>query len=104
MGENKINIGSAISAQSSLNLGTTSTTYQIFPNYNMEKMISFDEFEDRIEVIYTERSDIIYTTYPPIYPERRVYKIIYSCIDGKWNKSDKIYGEIIPAQKESYEF
>lgn len=31
-------------------------------------------------------------------------KIIYSCIDGKWNKSEPIYGKIIPTQDEYFEF
>lgn len=105
MNENIIKAGNGFSVQSSLTLGAnTTTTFQVVPQYQKEKLISFEEFEDRIEVIYTEKSNYIYTTYPPIYPERRVYKIIYSVVDGKWNKSDKIYGKIIPAQEESYEF
>lgn len=101
MNENIIKSGNGFSVQSSLTLGAnTTTTFQVFPQYHTEKMVSFEEFEDRIEMIYTEKSDL----YPPIYPERRVYKIIYSVVDGKWNKSDKIYGEIIPAKEESYEF
>lgn len=105
MNENIIKAGNGFSVQSSLTLGAnTTTTFQVFPQYHTEKMVSFEEFEDRIEMIYTEKFDLCYTTYPLIYPERRVYKIIYSVIDGKWNKSDKIYGEIIPAQEESYEF
>lgn len=105
MDQNEIKSNNVIGEQSLLTLRTnTATTFQVFPQYHTEKMVLFEEFEDRIEVIYTEKSDVCYTTYPPTYPERRVYKIIYSCIDGKWNKSDKIYGEIIPAQEEQYEF
>jgi hypothetical protein len=44
------------------------------------------------------------TIYPSPPPEERVFKIVYSCVDGKWNKSEKIYGKIIPSQKEYYEF
>lgn len=34
----------------------------------------------------------------------QVFKIIYSCKDGKWHESKPIVGEIIEATKESYEF
>jgi hypothetical protein len=40
---------------------------------------------------------------PPYHDERAV-KIVYSCVDGKWNKSEPIYGKIIPAQDEYFEF
>lgn len=33
-----------------------------------------------------------------------IYKIIYSCKDGKWHQSDRIPGEVVEATKESYEF
>jgi hypothetical protein len=36
--------------------------------------------------------------------EKRVYKIIYSIEEGKWKRSEPIYGKIIPATEESYEF
>lgn len=106
MNENIIKSGNGFSVQSSIDLdnNTSTTTFSTFPKYYTEKMVSFEEFENRIEVVYTEKSDLCYTTYPPTYPERRVYKIIYSIVDGKWNKSDKIYGEIIPVQGETYEF
>lgn len=34
----------------------------------------------------------------------RVYKIVFSCIDGKWNKSEPIFGKIISPKDEYYEF
>lgn len=61
------------------------------------------EFPDKIEMVYKEESNITYTTYPAT-NEFRVFKIIFSCKDGKWNKSDRIYGTIIQETKESYEF
>jgi hypothetical protein len=62
------------------------------------------EYADCIEFIYKETSMLIFTIYPPPPPEERVFKIVYSCVDGKLNKSEKIYGKIIPSQKEYYEF
>jgi hypothetical protein len=83
---------------------TGTTTLKIEPQYSTPKFIRFDEFEDRLEFIYTEKPNIVYSVFPPIRAEKRVFKIIYSCVDGKWNKSEKIYGTIIPATEEDYEF
>ena len=60
--------------------------------------------ENSVEAIYKETSMITLRTYPSPPPEERVFKIVYSCVDGKWNKSERIYGKIIPAQAEHYEF
>lgn len=59
-------------------------------------------YDDRIEMIYIQYTCYSYSPSPP--SERRVYKIIYSCVDGKWNVSEPIYGKIIPATEETYEF
>ena len=47
---------------------------------------------------------ISYTVYPQQPLEERVFKIVYSCKDGKWNKSEPNYGKIIPATDEDYDF
>lgn len=75
-----------------------------FNTWNDPIFIESKEVRESIEFIYTETSMISYTIHPSPQPERRTFKIIYSCKDGKWNKSDRIYGEIISAQDESYEF
>lgn len=62
------------------------------------------EKSDCIEFIYKETSMIVQTSYPPKPPEERVFKIIFNCKNGKWNKSERIYGKIIPFQDESYKF
>lgn len=49
-----------------------------------------------------ESVEFIYKQVGPIITE--VFKIVYSCVDGKWNKSAPIYGEIIPPQGETYLF
>ena len=48
--------------------------------------LQVNELNDSIEMIYEETS-----------PEKRYFKIIFSCVDGKWNKSEPIYGKIVPA-------
>jgi hypothetical protein len=59
---------------------------------------------DTIEMTYKETSIIAYLTHPSTPPEERVFKIIYSCVDGKWNKSERKYGKIVPQTNESYVF
>lgn len=59
---------------------------------------------DTIEMIYTQTSKYSRTGEMPPYHDERAVKIVYSCKDGKWNKSEPIYGNIVPAQCEYYEF
>ena len=59
--------------------------------------------EKSIELIYKENSNYAYFTYPPMV-DQRVFKIIFSCKNGKWHKSERIYGEIIPASDETFIF
>lgn len=76
-------------------------------NYNSwfpPERIKIIENTDSIEFIYIETSCVTHTIYPQMESDRRVFKIIFSCKDGKWHKSDRIYGEIIPASDEDYIF
>lgn len=68
------------------------------------KRICITEYHDRIEMIYKERSMVSYLSFSSPEPEERVFKIVFSCKDGKWHKSDRIYGEIEPAAEERYYF
>ena len=63
------------------------------------------ELSDSIEMIYEETSLITNTLaiYPPLPPQKRYFKIVFSCVDGKWNKSERIYGKKIERQ-EYFEF
>ena len=47
---------------------------------------------------------ITLTIYPSPPPEERIFKIVFSVVDGKWNKSERVYGKIVEAQKEEYTF
>lgn len=72
------------------------------PNWSEPYRYEVDVYDDRIEMIYIQYTCYSYSPSPP--SERRVYKIIYSCVDGKWNVSEPIYGKIVPATEETYEF
>jgi hypothetical protein len=63
-------------------------------------LIETNEVGESIEMIYKEVSLISKNNIK----EERVFKIIFSCIDGKWNKSERIYGEIVPPTNEYYNF
>lgn len=71
--------------------------------WSRPKILETNVFSDRIEIIYKETSLLTLTSWPPQTPER-IYKIVYSCVEGKWNESAKIYGKIIPAVQERFEF
>lgn len=82
------------------NTGTTS----ILNTWSNPVRVEVNEVGESIEMIYKQTSMITYTFYPSPPPEVRVFKIIYSCVDGKWNKSEPIFGKIVPLQDEYYEF
>ena len=84
-----------------MNTGTSTTN---FNQWNEPTFIRVEEVGETIEFIYKQTSMISYTVYPQRPPEERVFKIVYSCKDGKWNKSEPIYGTIIPATDEDYDF
>ena len=66
-----------------------------------------NEVGETVEFIYKQKSFFAsYLDGPYWFDDigERVFKIVYSCIDGKWNKSEPIFGTIIPKSEESYEF
>ena len=73
----------------------------VFNSWNAPERVSVTEFLDRIEMVFIETSAISNFTKAP---ERRVFKVIFSCVDGKWNKSSRIYGTIQEAVGEKYTF
>jgi len=78
--------------------GTSSTTAGFM--WSAPERLEVNEIGDTIEMIYKEVSAVTYTVYPSRPPQERIFKIIYSCKDGKWDKSERIYGKEI--KKESY--
>lgn len=84
-----------------MNTGTSVTN---FNQWNEPTLIKVEEIGETIEFIYKQTSMISYTVYPLPSPEERVFKIVFSCKNGKWNKSEPIYGTIIPATDEDYDF
>lgn len=93
----------------SISIGTTGTdpstsTIISFNTWSSPVLVDTIINDDSVDFIYKETSMISTFKYPPGSPNERVFKIIFSCIDGKHNKSERIYGEIIPATSESYDF
>ncbi len=88
----------------SLSSYESTTGTLIFDPWSDPIRIQVNEYPDRIECIYKETSMITYTINPSAPPDVRVFKIIYSCVDGKFHKSERIYGEIVPKTKEYYNF
>ena len=84
-----------------MNTGTSTTN---FNQWNEPTFIKAIEVGETIEFIYKQTLMISYTVYPSRPIGERVFKIVFSCKDGKWNKSEPIYGTIIPAIDEDYDF
>lgn len=82
-------------------LNNSSNTSITNVNYNLPRLIDVIYGADYIELVYFQ-NPTYWTSSPNII--KQVYKIKYSCVDGKWNKSQPIYGKYIPASDESYEF
>jgi hypothetical protein len=80
-------------------MSSGTTTYNV---WSTPQLIETNEVGNSIELIYKQTATVTYTY--DTTPVERVFKIIYSCKEGKWDKSGPIYGNIIPAQEESYEF
>jgi hypothetical protein len=84
-----------------VNTDLTTFSAKLFNYFGSPEMVSTKEVGETIEIIYKTKSMICCYPLPTPY---KIYKIVYSCIDGKWNKSEPIYGKIIPAQEEYFEF
>jgi hypothetical protein len=82
------------------NTGTVPSSEMWYPM----TFVTAQEVGETIEMLYTQTSKLSRTGGLPPYQDERAIKIVYSCVDGKWNKSDPIYGNIIPAQGEYFKF
>jgi hypothetical protein len=104
-GTNTISVGTSNISGIFPDNGMWSTgTVAYLNTYGNPERVSVEEVGDTIEMIFIEIPIVTLAVYPPRQPTRQVYKIVYSCKDGKWDKSEKIYGEIIPFKDEEYEF
>jgi hypothetical protein len=98
-------MGTLTTGHSALGANTFNTTGTFIHNsWNNPEIIEVREVGESIEMIYKQTSSFSTTGGLPTYHDTRLYKIVYSCVDGKWNKSEPIFGKIIPAQDECYKF
>lgn len=81
--------------------GTSTATLNFWSN---PEKIDVNIHQDNIEMIYKETSNISHLSAFQNSPQQRVFKIVYSVVDGKWNVSDRIYGKIVPKSDEYYTF
>ena len=92
------------SGEFSNNYTNANSTTNVLNQWGSPSFLESKEIDDTIEFIYKQISTICYTSFPSPPLQERIFKIVYSCKDGKWNKSEPIYGKIIPSQEEYYEF
>lgn len=77
------------------------TSAMAWTTRDVPKIVHTEVWHDQIEVFYRQTS-IVSSGGDPL-PDR-VYKIVYSCKDGKFHASDPIEGAVAPAQGERYLF
>lgn len=82
--------------------GTSTLDQHLY--WSNSKMVRITEYSESIEFIYKQKSLTTLGVYPPRPSAERVFKIVYSCKDGKWHRSEPIYGTIVPETKETYVF
>jgi hypothetical protein len=101
----KILTGKSINiSNSNIITGTTTGTFNTLNPVRLRIFKEAYEVGETIEMIYIEKTSVYRTTHGELYNDEIPVKFIFSCIDGKWNKSEPIYGKIIPAQEERFEF
>jgi len=81
----------------------SSTTYE-FGLWGTPYLIETREVGESVVMIYKQIRNTHIMIYPVPPQEHRVFKIVYSCKDGKWHKSEPIFGKIIPATEEWFDF
>jgi hypothetical protein len=99
-----INIGTITGVSTGTITGPSTWTIGTITMWNPMIFKEAHEVGETIEMIYTQTSQYYRTGGMPPYNDERAIKIVYSCINGKWNKSEPIIGKIIPAQEEYFEF
>ena len=82
-------------------LGSSATNITNANLWSNPELIETNVLDSSVELIY-KQVYLVSNSWQT--PSRRALKIIFSCIDGKWNKSEPVYGEIISAQEEYYTF
>jgi len=96
-GRNDIETSGTITSRSdnSLRVSSTTSSTTSINQWSEPFHLETNELEDSIEMIYEEVSNMVLSIYPSRPPEKRHFKIVFSCVDGKWNKSERIYGKKI---------
>lgn len=81
------------------NTGSSGTTEM--DQWSLPQLVQTIELQGSIELVYKQYS-LASDSFG--WSPAKVFKIIFSCVDGKWHKSEPIDGQIIYAQEESYDF
>ena len=103
-------LSSTIDLGPTTNISSSSTTFNIFDQYEYPKLIDTLVFQDRIELVYRQNpsSSISYTGYNSIgyhtQPPVKIYKDIYMAVDNELKKVERVEGTFLPARGDSYEF
>ena len=86
--------------------GTSTSTSANINTWSTPELLETRECQESIEMVYKQTSNISYGihSFMNSHDTERIYKIVYSCVEGKWHKSEPIFGKIVPAQDAYYDF
>ena len=87
-----------------LNTINFSGTTHEFGFWGTPDLIQTSEEGESVVMIYKQIFNATISIYPAPHKLERIFKIVYSCKDGKWHKSEPIFGRIIPATEEWFDF
>jgi hypothetical protein len=99
----KIDTKTSVAAGQSTHLNIYTSGTSTFTEWSAPQRVDVIDTGNSIEMIYVQTKNNIWNHFP-FFHEKRVFKIVYSCVNGEWHKSEPIYGTIIPAQNEFYQF
>ena len=66
---------------------SANASYSYMEQYGKPKLISVSDYGETVEVTYIETATAYISYGYNDTPPRRVFKIVYSCVDGKFHKS-----------------
>jgi hypothetical protein len=92
-------IATAIDASMYVSTSTISTAGSFIDLWSLPEQLEMVEYPDRLEIIYKEKQLSYYShsiTGVQQSGQERVFKIVYSCVNGQFHKSEKIYVTIVP--------
>ena len=83
-------------------MDTNDTSDYTWRAYSTPVLIDILEGIESLTLVYKQYPN--FTTTVGSFNDPRIYKVVYSIVDGKWHKSEQIEGTYLAAVDEAYSF